>query len=410
MRDAVVGHSASHLIVLQGAVVLILLIAVANVATLLLARGATRSRELALRAALGATRPRVLRQLLTESIVLALGGAVIGLTLAIAGVRAVPHLPIASLPRVDEVRVDGAVLLFTLGIAVVTGLLFGLVPALHARSHGALATDLSSGQKGSSQRSTRRINGVLVVAQLALSLMLLIGAGLALKSMHRLLALDFGFQPEGVTVITIPLPQQTYGGKDGNAKITLFSNQVVERVRALPGVRNAAAGWGTPFNGGGSDGYRIEGHESAASGGDEPQTGMLAVTPGYFATLGIPLLRGRDFDATDRDNGLPVAIVDETLAKRFWPDGDAVGHRILMTGSTTWLSIVGVVGAIRDVNPADPPMPHTYYPYSQQPARLVNLSVRTAGNRVRISAELVKAPLPHWNRARHSIMCARSPM
>jgi predicted permease len=379
LRDAIVGDSARNLLVLQSAVVLILLIAVANVATLLLARGATRTRELALRSALGASRTRVARQLLTESIVLSLAGAVLGVGLAAAALRALPHLPIAFLPRADEVRLDTPVLFFTLGVAVVAGLLFGVIPAWHGRRYG-LATDLTSGQRGSSHRSTRRVNGALVAAQIALSLVLLIGAGLALKSMRRLLTLDFGFQPEGVTAILVPLPSQRYGGPHDGQRITQFSNDVIARVRALPGVRNAAASWGTPFNGNGSDGYRIEGHESAAGGGDEPQTGTTGVSPGYFATLGIPLLRGRDFDATDRDSSLQVAIVDETLAKRFWPAGNAIGHRILMTGSTTWLTIVGVVGAIRDNNPADPPMPHTYFPYSQAPGRFVNLTVRTSGD------------------------------
>ena len=379
LRDAIVGDSTRNLIVLQSAVVLILLIAVANVATLLLARGATRTRELALRSALGASRPRVVRQLLTESIVLSVAGAVLGVGLAAAALKALPHLPITFLPRADEVRLDSRVLLFTLGVAVVAGLLFGVIPAWHGRRHG-LATDLTSGQRGNSQRSTRRVNGALVAAQIALSLVLLIGAGLALKSMRRLLALDFGFRPEGVTSILVPLPSQRYSGPNNGKRITQFTNDVIARLRMLPGVRNAAASWGTPFNGAGSDGYRIEGHESAAAGGDEPQTGTIAVSPGYFATLGIPLLRGRDFDATDRDSSLQVAIVDETLAKRFWPDGNAVGHRILMTGSTNWLSIVGVVGAIRDVNPADPPMPHTYFPYSQGPGRFVDVTVRTAGD------------------------------
>jgi putative ABC transport system permease protein len=151
-------------------------------------------------------------------------------------------------------------------------------------------------------------------------------------------------------------------------------------VRAVPGVRAAAVAWGPPFWGTGSDGYRIEGHQSAAAGGDEPQTITAAVSPGFFATLEMPLRRGRDFGTMDRDSTLPVAIVDETLAHRFWTDGDAVGHRIQMTGDTTWLTIVGVVGAIRDVNPADPPMPHTYFPYTQQPGLFVNLEVRTAGD------------------------------
>ena len=379
LRDAIVGDSARNLLVLQSAVVLILLIAVANVATLLLARGATRTRELALRSALGATRSRVIRQLLTESIVLSVAGALLGVGLAAAALKALPHLPISFLPRADEVRLDERVLLFTLTVAVIAGLLFGIIPAWHGRQHG-LATDLTSGQRGSSHRSTRRLNGALVVAQIGLSLVLLIGAGLTLESMRRLLNLDFGFQPDGVTSILVPLPSQRYGGPTAGKRVTQFSNDLISLVRALPGVRNAAVSWGTPFNRSGSDGYRIAGHESAAAGGDEPQTGTEAVSPGYFATLGIPLLRGRDFDATDRDSSLQVAIVDETLAKRFWPDGNAIGHRILMTGTTTWLSIVGVVGAIRDVNPAEPPMPHTYFPYAQAPGRLVDLTVRTTGN------------------------------
>lgn len=379
-HDALIGQTARPLVLLQSAVLLILLIAGANVATLLLGRAASRSREIALRAALGANGRRVVRQLLTESVALSLIGAVLGIGLAEAAVRLFPRLPVASLPRASEIGVNGAVLAFALGISIATGVLFGLVPALQSRSAGAgLASRLGGGggQKGSASRSARRVNSALVVTQLAASIVLLIGAGLMLKSVHRLLTLDFGFRPDGVVNVSLPLPQWKYD----DAKIEPFTRVLLEHVRALPGVANAAVTWGPPFWGSGSDGYSVEGHESAAASGDEPQTITAAVSPGYFATLDLPIHRGRDFDATDRDSSLQVVIVDEALARRFWLDGNAIGHRIELTGDTTWRTIVGVVGAIRDNALADAPMPHTYFPYAQAPGRFVNLIVRLTGDR-----------------------------
>lgn len=379
LRDALIGNAARPLLVLQAAVGLFLLIAVANVATLLLGRGTSRARELALRVALGASQGRVTRQLLTETLVLALAGAIAGLGLAVAAVHALPHLPIAQLPRAQDVRVDGTVLAFTLLLSVLVSLVFGLAPAFHAQRQGRIST-LSGGPRGSVRGSNRRVHGALVVTQLALSVMLLIGAGLVLRSMHRLVALDLGFRPDGITVVNLPLPLERYGSSvpDAGKRINVFVVSLLDRVSHLPGVRGAAVAWGPPFWGSGMNGYRVEGHEVVA--GAEGQTVTNAVSPGYFATMQIPLLTGRDFSLSDRVSSAPVAIVDHALAQRFWPEGSAVGHRIQMTGDTTWRTIVGVVGAIRDNTPSAPPMPHTYFPYSQQPGRFVNLEIRTSAD------------------------------
>ncbi len=379
LREALVGKVTRPLLVLQVAVALILLIAAANVATLLLGRGVSRSRELTLRIALGASRGRVVRQLLTETVVLALAGALIGLGLAAAGVRLLPHLPITSLPRVGEVHVDGRVLGFAILLSVVVGILFGLAPALHTHRLG-LSSDLNEGPRGSARGPARRTHATLVVGQLALTVVLLIGAGLVLKTVQRLLGQDLGFRPEGITLVNLPLPRDRYEGSspEVGARINAFTVELLDRVRRLPGVSRAAVAWGPPFWGSGRNGYRVEGHEVPA--GAEGQTVTNAVSPGYFATMEIPLKRGRDFTAADRDSSALVVIVDQTLARRFWPDGDAIGRRIQMTGDTVWRTIVGLVGGVLDNTPSDPPIPHTYFPYSQEPGRFVNLEVRTSGD------------------------------
>src|SRR5436190_7767998 len=236
LHEAFTRGSARPLTVLLAAVVLILLIATANVATLLSGRAAARQREITLRAALGASGKRVVRQMLTESVALALLGAVMGVALAIVGVRLFTHSSLATLPRIDEVAVDGRVLAFTLVVSVASGLLFGLLPAIHA-GRVRLTSDLTAGQRESSRGSSRRVNNALVVAQLSLSVVLLVAAGLVLKSFQRLTQVDLGFHPEGATSIALPLPQRIASDA---ARINTFVNALLTRVRAIPGVQTAA--------------------------------------------------------------------------------------------------------------------------------------------------------------------------
>ncbi|MDB4877927.1 MAG: permease [Gemmatimonadetes bacterium] len=376
LRDAITGDSKRPLEVLQAAVVLMLLIAIANVATLLSSRSAARGREMALRNALGATRGRVVRQLLTESVALASLGGVAGIALAFVLVRAITHSSAVSLPRLGEVSVSWRVLGFTLAVSIAAGIAFGLAPAL-GMLRGGLASQLAGGAKESAHGPARRLNNALVVAQLGLSVVLLISAGLVLKSFERLVGMDLGFDPANVTVIAMPLPARKY---TDNRAVVIATAQIVERLRAIPGVRSAAIAWTLPFSGNvNTDGYLVEGHTPTATA-MATQTVQIAIGPGYLSTLRIPLRFGRDFNAADRDSTRPVTIVDEALASRYWTGGDAVGKRVRLTGDTTWFTIVGVAGSVRDQDVATEPMPHTYFPFAQVPDSRPVLAIRTDGN------------------------------
>jgi predicted permease len=294
LHEVVTSRSARPLTVLLAAVTLILLIATANVAMLLSGRASARQREINLRTALGATAGRVVRQLLTESIVLALLGAVAGVSLAVVAVRIFTHSTLATLPRVDEVRLDGRVLAFTLAVSVASGLAFGLLPALHA-VRGRVTGDLIAGQREGARGASRRINNALVVTQLSMSVVLLIATGLVLKSFQRLTQLDLGFRPEGVTSIALALPSRI----NDAATMRAFVNTTLERVRAVPGVQSASLAWALPMEDGGNyDGYLIDGRP-VPPGGNEEQTFQFAVSPEHFKTVGIPLLMGRDFASSD---------------------------------------------------------------------------------------------------------------
>jgi len=369
LQEAMTKRTARPLIVLLAAVGLILLIAIANVATLLSSRAAIRQREIGLRAALGATGSRVIRQLLTESVALALLGAAAGVAMAFAAVRVFTNSRLVALPRLHEVHVDGRVLAVTLAISVLSGVLFGLLPALQsvrARTTGELT------MRETAQRSVRRLNSGLVVAQLALSVILLIAAGLMLESFQRLTAVNLGFRPEGITSIALPLPSKYNSASTANP----FFATILEQVRAVPGVRSAALAWGLPFEGESNyDGFLV-GDRPAPSSGAEGQTYQNGVSPGYFATMGIPLLFGRDVSASDDTTSVPIALIDESIAKRYWKGPDALGKRIRTTGDTTWLTIVGVVGAIHDGDATRLPAPHLYVSLAQSGSQRVSLAIR----------------------------------
>ena len=376
IHEVYTGRSARPLTVLLAAVTLILLIATANVATLLSGRATARQREITLRAALGASGMRVMRQMLTESVALALLGAVMGVALAVVAVRVFTHSSLATLPRINEVAVDGRVLAFTLVVSVASGLLFGLLPAIHAR-RARLTSDLTAGQRESSGGASRRVNNALVVAQLALSVVLLIAAGLVLKSFQHLTQVDFGFRPDGVTSIALPLPQRIASDA---ARINTFVNATLSRVRAIPGVELAALTASVPMgNSGDYDGYLIDGRPVPPSG-SEDQTYRIAVSPQYFKTVGIPLLYGRDFAVADDSTSLPVAVVDATLANRYWKGAEALGKRIRTGGDTTWYTIIGVAGMVRDGDAALPPEPHMYTSIPQTGANPLSLTIRTNGS------------------------------
>jgi predicted permease len=364
------------LLVLQGAVLLILLIACANVATLLLGRASARSREIALRYALGATPARIFRQLLTESVVLALAGAAAGTVVAWAVVASLARLPITGVPGIDRVGIDGRILATTVVLSVIVGLLFGLAPALQSRRL-SINSVLSEGSRGSTFGSARRVNNALVVAQFALSVLLLIGSGLLLRSFRKLIAVDVGFRPGGVATFVVPATHMKYGTPQA---IRLYES-LVDSLRAIPGVYAAAVSTNIPFSGSyNTDGYLVEGHAPPAASGAESQTIEQVVSPGYFTTLAIPVVSGRDFGPTDRFGSPRVVIVDETLARRFWPDAAAaVGKRMRETGDTAWMTIVGVAGGVHDETVSDARRPHIYMPQAQFGPSYMYALARTSG-------------------------------
>lgn len=399
LKELIIGDTKTPLLVLLGAVGLVLLIACANVANLLLARATSRTRELALRLALGATSGRVIRQLLTESLLLALVGGAMGAALAWLGVGLLRQLPsLQQLPRLAEVSVNPTVLAFTAALALLTGLLFGLAPAVRAYKIG-LQAGMREGMRGSASRASRQLNSLLVATQFALCLVLLISAGLLLKSFQRLISISPGFKPENVLSMRLALPSSKYAS--GDQTVQFFDN-LLERVRSLPGVRSAAVVSLLPFSGGAtSDGFVVEGHEPEP-GGVAPNAQDRVVSPGYFQTLEIPLLRGRDFLASDRVDSPLVAIVDDTLASRYWADGDAIGKRIRYAWSDQWMTIVGVSAAIKNGKLTEKLEPHFYYPYAQEPSRQMYLTVRTTGepaaitSAVRSEVQSLDADLPVW--------------
>ncbi len=375
IKEALLGRTQKPLLVLLAAVALVLLIACANVANLLLARATSRTREIAVRISLGATPRRVARQLLTESVLLSFIGAIVGVGLAALGVRLLDKLPITGIVRMEEVRLSGSVLAFTLILTVLTGLLFGFMPALRAYAMG-IAGGMKEGARGS---ASRRLNSALVAVQFALSLVLLIGAGLLLKSFQRLESVDLGFNAENTLTMVATLPQAKY---DNEEKALRFYDGALERLRNAPGIASVGLTTNLPFaNDGNVDGFIVEGQEPPEGGriSQTEQAEIQSVTPGTFQALGIPLLQGRDFQPADNTNSLRVAIIDEPLARRYWPANNAVGRRIQTTGDREWMTIVGVAGGIKHQNLAEEKRPHIYVAMQQYPAPRAAFVVRTAG-------------------------------
>lgn len=373
LREAITGRSARPLTILLAAVSLILLIAIANVATLLSSRAGARQREIGLRTALGATSTRVVRQLLTESIALALIGAVVGVGLAYAAVRAFTHSSLATLPRINEVHVDTRVLAFTLIASVVSGVAFGILPALTGVR--------SSGTRETASRSTKRLNNVLVVAQLSLSVILLVAAGLVLKSFQRLMQTDLGYRPEGVTSIAIQIPPDRVASANA---ASAFYNTLLNEVRAVPGVKSAALAWSLPFEGNSNyDGLVVEGR-TLPSAGNDGQTYQTAVSPGFFSTLGMTMLYGRDFTALDDSNSTQVAIINETLAKKYWNGAEALGKRVRNGGDPNWSVVIGVVRSAREGDLSQLPEPHIYSSLAQQGGNRLSLGLQIEGDPARV--------------------------
>jgi predicted permease len=362
LHEEVTGAVRTPLFIIFGAVGLVLLIACANVANLLLARAAARGREMAVRAALGASRGRIIRQLLTESVLLALAGGTVGLLLALWGVDLLVALAPVGTPRIEEIGLDLRVVGFTCAVALATGVLFGLAPALQASKIDLNTALKESGRTASDGPRRQRLRGLLVAAEFALALMLLVSAGLLVKSYTRIQAVSPGFDPEHVLTMRLVLPDAKY--KNLAAQRTFYAS-LFARLRVLPGVEAVGGNNLLPFGGGGgSRSMLIEG-QPVPPGAPHPEEQLRFVTPGYFATLRIPLLRGRDFSAEDTDTAPPVAVVSRALAARYWPGAEAVGKRIAYSGigqggTPKWIEIVGVVGDIKYRSLAEAERPVIY--------------------------------------------------
>ncbi len=381
LRDSIVAGARKSLFILLGAVGFVLLIACANVANLLLVRATGRKREFAIRAAMGAGRARIIRQLLTESIVLSLAGGILGLILGYAGVRALLAVSPAGLPRIGEhgaaVGVDWRVLGFTLGIALLTGILFGLFPAL-----GASRPDLNSTLKESSNRSgsgfrQNKARSLLVISEVSLALVLLVGAALLIRTFIALRAVNPGFDPRNVLTLEMSLTGDQFKKTAGVAQVAYDGR---ERVNAIPGVEVSAftcclpleGGYGLPFNiiGRAPDG------KSPWNGG----AGWLSVSPGYFSVFRIPILRGRDFTEQDTGSAPGVVLINETMKKKYWPKGDPVGQQLLIGKGVgpqfaePARQIIGVVGDIRDGGLNNDPRPLMIVPTAQVPDGMTALN------------------------------------
>ena len=373
LHEVIVGDTRPALLVLAAAVGLVLLIACANVANMLLARAASREQEIAVRMALGASRRRVVRQLLTESLLLALAGATGGVLLAAWGTTVLPSLAPAELPRIDQIRFDGGTLLFTLVVGLLTGVLFGLVPALQASRHG-LHERLKNGGRGSSAGRGQLLRSGLVVAEMGLAVMLLIGAGLLIQSFAGLQRADPGFNPDGALVAQINL-----SGATEEAERRTFYGDVMRRISALPGVAAVGATHSFPIAGDYLLGFQIEGRPEPAPG-EMPITNYYAVTPDFFRAMGIPLLRSRWFTEDDREGSPNVAVINQAMADQYFPDEDPIGQAIHVTYGPAFREIVGIVGNTKQYGLAAEAPVQTYEPLAHRPFNEVTLVVRTTGD------------------------------
>jgi len=389
MNEKVSGDIRPALLVLLGAVGFVLLIACANVANLLLARAASRIKEVAIRAALGAKRGHLLRQLLAESMLLAVLGGMLGLGLAWLGMKGLIALKPANVPRINELRIDWVVALFTLGVSVVTGLLFGLAPAVQTSRTNLQETLKEGGRSSSSDRSGHALRRVLVVAEVALALALLTGAGLLIKSLALLQHVNPGFDSSSLLTFTVSIPNARYGSD--TARIQYF-DRAVEAVRTVPGVTGVGITSTLPFGGGGRTGsFAVEGYQPPPNK-PGPWGDLRVVSPGFLAALKVPLIKGRLFTEQDGASGPPVAVVDDEMVKRYWPNADPIGKRIAFGNPqrdsvVDWITVVGVVGHTKHEGLDAENRVQLYLPYraaSGFVGGFMGFAVRTTGDPTRM--------------------------
>ncbi len=390
LKERMVAEVRPALAVLLGAVGLVLGIACVNVANLLLVRATRREGELAVRIALGATRPRVLGQVLTESAVLGLLGGVLGLLAAYWTVGLILAIHPEAVPRAHEIRLDGTVVAFTAALSLATGLAFGLMPALQLLNRNLQPLLKEGGRSLGALRGRSR--SALVICEIALAFVLLVGAGLLVESLRRARQVDPGFDPGGLLTARIALPFTTYRDE---TRVAAFFDGLLDRVEALPGVRGAAIVSVLPLSGAdASASFVIQGWRNDRSEG-LPSADEWVVSPGFHRTLGIPLREGRGFAASDGPQSQPVALIDETLARRHWPTGSPLGQRIQLgsSGAGPWLTIVGVVGHVKQAGLDKEARGQIYTPLAQVAARSVTLMVRASGDPLALAPGVRKAIL-----------------
>lgn len=383
VKDLVVGNVRYALWVLLGAVGVILLIACANVANLLLARSDERHREIAVRTALGASRARIIRQLLTESVLLAGIGGAAGIALAWAGVRGLLALNPADIPRVDEIGLDFGVLAFASLLTVLTGIVFGLAPAIELSRPDLNRALKDGGRTGTAGRASQRFRDSLAVAQMGLSVVLLVGAMLLVRSFHRLRGIDLGFDSRNALTLRTTLPQSSYPTP---THVIDFYRTLNARIGELPGVRSVGATRLLPLSGTIGDwSITLEGRVRAP--GENPNGDWQVATPGYLESMGMKRLSGRFFTSGDHETAPLVAVINETMAKRYWPGEDARGKRFhLGTAEQPWITIVGIIGQIRHNTVTESPRAEMYIPHAQwgaagaSPPRGMTFVIRTAGD------------------------------
>jgi putative ABC transport system permease protein len=398
LAERVVGNTRPALLVLLGAVGFVLLIGCSNVANLLLARATTRDREIAIRTALGGSRLRLFRQLLTESVVLATIGGLLGLLLAVWGTSALGELAAQYLPRAREISIDRTVLGFTAFLILLTGIGFGLIPALQASRPDLQAALKDAGRSTTGGTPRTRIRGTLVVIEVAVALVLLTGAGLLLRSFQHLIAIEHGFNSDHLLTLQVWLPVQNQPEKGRyftDEQRRAFYARAQEEVRKTPGVRDAALvsrlAFAQGYGGRGDVSFVLEGHPTPA-GELSPSALLRFVTPNYFSTMEIPLLRGRTLAGVTDSNGPKEAVINRTMAEKIFPNDNPLGRRFQVFGPKgPWLTIVGVVADVRDVAPDVPPREEMFLSSERFPTQQMGFIVRTVGPPEHLGAAVTQA-------------------
>jgi predicted permease len=378
LLEETVGDVKTFLVVLMAAVGLVLLIACANIANLLLARSAERQQEMETRMALGASGWRLGQQMLTESVVLAFAGGLVGLLVTPFALRGLVAIAAKSLPRAVHTGIDAKVLGLTMVVSLATGILFGLAPALQSARKKRF-DGLKSGRSTESSRP-KRLRAALVICETALSLLLVVGAGLLLRSFSRILQVDPGFRPEGVLTLRVSLPDATYSKPE---QARGFYRELIDRVQRLPGVQAVGAVSALPLSGQGGSGTTTIDTQSVPREDTTPEADQRVATPGYFKAMGISLVRGRFFAESDTDGTPLVAIVDESLAQTFWPNQDPIGKRLHRGGlgsKAPWVTVVGVVRHVRNRTLEARSRVEVYWPENQISSGSLSLAVQASGN------------------------------